>query len=173
MSSTVEKLAACGIAVPTILMPEKGIDHAKWAVIACDQFSSDKNYWKKVEDFVSDSPSTLNMILPECYLDESDTRVPEINRTMKTYLDTGILKEAGTGFVYMKRSTPWVASRRGLIVALDLEEYSYEKGAECQIRPTEGTVLERLPVRAAIRRNAVLDIPHILVLFDRSRRQGF
>ena len=166
MSSSGEKLAACGIAVPTILMPEKGIDHAKWAVIACDQFSSDKKYWKKVEDFVSDSPSTLNMILPECYLDEADSRVPEINRTMKTYLDKGILKEAGNGFVFMNRSTPWVKSRRGLMVALDLEQYSYEKGAECQIRPTEGTVLERLPVRAAIRQNAVLDIPHILVLFD-------
>ncbi len=166
MNSAKEKLASCGMAVPEILMPEKGIDHSKWAVIACDQFSSDKEYWEKVKQHASGSPSTLNMILPECYLDESDTRVPEINRTMRSYLEKGILKQAGKGFVYMDRSTPWVSSRKGLIVALDLEDYSYEKGVECQIRPTEGTVLERLPVRAAIRENAVLDIPHILVLFD-------
>ena len=166
MSSAKEKLASCGMAVPEILMPEQGIDHSKWAVIACDQFSSDKEYWEKVKQHVSDSPSTLNMILPECYLDESDTRVPEINKTMRSYLEEGILKQAGEGFVYMERSTPCVSSRKGLIVALDLEDYSYEKGVKCQIRPTEGTVLERLPVRAAIRQNAVLDIPHILVLFD-------
>ena len=166
MSSAKEKLASCGMAVPEILMPEKGIDHSKWAVIACDQFSSDKEYWENVKHHVSNSPSTLNLILPECYLVESDTRVPEINKTMRSYLDKGILKQAGKGFVYLNRSTPWVQSRRGLMVALDLEDYSYEKGVECQIRPTEGTVLERLPVRAAIRQNAVLDIPHILVLFD-------
>ncbi len=166
MSSSKEKLQSCGLAVPEILMPREGIDYDKWAVIACDQFSSDKKYWKDVESHVGDTPSTLNMILPECYLDESDSRVPRINSTMREYLEKGILQEAGKGFVYLTRSTPWVKSRRGLMVALDLEEYSYEKGAECQIRPTEGTVLERLPVRAAIRKNAALDIPHILVLFD-------
>ena len=166
MSSVEEKLASCGIAIPEILMPAEGIDHAKWAVIACDQFSSDIGYWQTVEQHVGESPSTLKMILPECYLGESDKRVPEINRTMNSYLKNGTLQDAGTGFVYMKRSTPWVDSRKGLIVALDLENYSYEPVADCQIRPTEGTVLERLPVRAAIRENASLDIPHILVLID-------
>jgi len=166
MNNINEKLSSCGIAVPEILMPREGIDHGKWAVIACDQFSSDKQYWKSVGDRVGDSPSTLNMILPECYLDESDRRVPEINRTMAGYLGDGTLGSAGKGFVFLERSTPWVSSRKGLMVALDLEQYSYEPGAECQIRPTEGTVLERLPVRAAIRQNAVLDIPHILVLID-------
>ncbi len=166
MISSKEKLASCAIAVPEILMPKKEIDHSKWAVIACDQFSSDKEYWKEVKNYVGDSPSTLNMILPECYLDESEKRVPRINSTMNAYLKEGILESAGTGFVYLNRSTPWVASRKGLIVALDLEEYSFESGVTCQIRPTEGTVLERLPIRAAIRENASLDIPHILVLFD-------
>lgn len=166
MNSAREKLAVCGIALPEILMPAEGIDHAKWAVIACDQFSSDKAYWETVKEEVGGSPSTLHMILPECYLDEEAQRVPAINRTMQSYLDEGVLKKAREGFVYLNRSTPWVSSRRGLMVALDLEEYSYEAGAACQVRPTEGTVLERLPVRAAIREKAVLDIPHILVLFD-------
>ncbi|OQY33774.1 MAG: hypothetical protein B6241_06900 [Spirochaetaceae bacterium 4572_59] len=173
MSSPKEKLASCGLAVPEILMPETNIDLSKWAVIACDQFSSDKGYWQKVQQYVDDSPSTLNMILPECYLDQSEKRVPEINKTMRTYLNKGVLTAAGSGFVYMNRATSWVKSRKGLMVALDLEDYSYEKGAECQIRPTEGTVLERLPVRAAIRENAVLDIPHILVLFDDSENKIF
>lgn len=164
--STKEKLARLGLNIPEILLPvdRSGLD--KWAVVACDQFSSDKSYWKKVEDRVGASPSTLKLILPECYLDESDARVPRINATMKEYLDTAVLEKAGEGFVYLERSTPWTENRKGFMVALDLEAYSYELGAECQIRPTEGTVLERLPVRAEIRKNAVLDLPHILVLID-------
>jgi uncharacterized protein (DUF1015 family) len=164
--STKEKLARLGLNIPEILLPGDRSALDRWAVVACDQFSSDKSYWKKVEDRIGTSPSTLKLILPECYLDESENRVPEINRTMKDYLDSGVLEKAGEGFVYLERSTPWTKNRKGLMVALDLEAYSYELGAECRIRPTEGTVLERLPVRAEIRRNAVLDLPHILVLID-------
>ena len=161
-----EKLAACGVAVPDILLPVKFDSLQKWAVVACDQFSSDKSYWEAEKQRVGDSESSLNLILPECYLDESDKRVPRINAAMKEYLDNKILGPVGEGFVYLKRSTPYAGCRKGLMVALDLEAYSYETGAECQIRPTEGTVLERLPVRAEIRKNAVLDLPHILVLID-------
>lgn len=161
-----EKLAASGVAVPEILLPRKGASLQDWAVVACDQFSSDKSYWEAEKDRVAGVESTLNLILPECWLDESDKRVPEINKTMKAYLDSDVLASAGKGFVYLKRSTPYAECRKGLMVALDLEAYSYEEGAQCQIRPTEGTVLERLPVRAEIRKNAVLDLPHILVLLD-------
>ena len=164
--NTKERLARLGLNIPEILLPEDRANLDKWAVVACDQFSSDKGYWKKVEDRAGSAPSTLKLILPECYLDEAETRVPAINRTMKEYLDSGVLSSAGDGFVYLERSTPWTRNRKGLMVALDLEAYSYELGAECQIRPTEGTVLERLPVRAQIRKNAVLDLPHILVLID-------
>ncbi len=166
MTKANEKLASLGLNVPEILLPEDRNNLDKWAVVACDQYSSDKDYWKKAEDYRAGSPSTLNLILPECYLDESEKRMPVINQTMQDYLDKGILKAAGKGFVYIDRSTPWCKSRKGLVAALDLEDYSYEKEAKCRIRPTEGTVLERLPVRAEIRKNAVLDLPHMLVLLD-------
>ncbi len=159
-------LADCAVNIPDILLPKGGADLKKWAVIACDQFSSDSSYWERVKEQVDGSPSTLELILPECYLAEADSRVPVINRKMKEYLDQGILESRGKGFVYLNRSTPFTSGRKGLVVAIDLEDYSYEKGAQCQIRPTEATVLERLPVRAQIRKNAVLDIPHILILID-------
>lgn len=168
-----DKLAACGVAVPRILLPGKFSSLEKWAVIACDQFSSDREYWENEKKRTSGSESTLNMILPECYLDESDERVVEINKTMKEYLEGDVLSPAGTGFISLNRSTPYASSRRGLMVALDLEDYSYELGAPCGIRPTEGTVLERLPVRAEIRKNAVLDIPHILVLLNDTENRLF
>lgn len=171
--SYIEKLAACGVAVPEILLPRKFGSLENWAVVACDQFSSDKEYWENEKKRTEGSESTLNMILPECYLDESDKRVPEINKTMKEYLDNDILGPAGTGFIYLNRSTPYASKRSGLMVALDLENYSYEIGAECGVRPTEGTVLERLPVRAEIRKNAVLDLPHILVLLNDTENKLF
>jgi uncharacterized protein (DUF1015 family) len=173
MMKTKEKLAACGVAVPEILLPRKFGSLESWAVVACDQFSSDREYWENEKKRTEGNESTLNMILPECYLDESDLRVPEINKTMKEYLDKDVLGPAGTGFIYLNRSTPYAAKRSGLMVALDLENYSYEIGAECGIRPTEGTVLERLPVRAEIRKNAVLDLPHILVLLNDSTNKLF
>lgn len=168
-----DKLAGCGIAIPEILLPRKFGSLQSWAVVACDQFSSDREYWENEKKRCAGSESTLNMILPECYLDESDVRVPEINKTMKEYIDKDVLGSVGTGFVYLNRSTPYAAKRSGLMVALDLENYSYEIGAECGVRPTEGTVLERLPVRAEIRKNAVLDLPHILVLLNDSENKLF
>lgn len=168
-----EKLAACGVAVPDILLPLKFASLESWAVVACDQFSSDREYWENEKKRCEGCESTLNMILPECYLDESDFRVPEINKTMKEYLEKDVLGPAGKGFIYLNRSTPYAAKRSGLMVALDLENYSYEIGAECGVRPTEGTVLERLPVRAEIRKNAVLDLPHILVLLNDSKNKLF
>jgi len=168
-----KSLSDCGLAIPELLLPRKSVSLDKWAVVACDQFSSDKDYWKNVEDYVGQAPSTLNLILPECYLDETESRVPNINETMKSYLDQGILESAGTGFLYLERSTPWTRKREGLIVALDLESYSYELGVNCQIRPTEGTVMERLPVRAQIKKNAVLDLPHILVLINDPEKKLF
>jgi hypothetical protein len=168
-----EVLANCGIAVPELLLPNKTISLEKWSVVACDQFSSDSSYWDKIKIQTKGEASTVNLILPECYLDESKSRVPEINRNMERYLNDGTLKSAGSGFIYLERTTPWTEKRKGLILALDLEAYSYEAGAIAQIRPTEGTVLERLPVRAQIRQNAVLDIPHILVLLDDAENNLF
>ncbi len=161
-----EKLQECGIGIPEVLMPSKEIDLSLWSVIACDQYSSDETYWEKMAAAVGETPSTLNLILPECYLKSTEKKIPAINKTMTEYLKKSILQSKGEGFVAIERSTPWTKSRKGLLVMLDLEQYSYEEGASPLVRPTEKTILDRLPVRAEIRKEATLDLPHILVLFD-------
>lgn len=162
------KLSKLGLKVPTVLLPAKNVDISKWAVIACDQFTSEKDYWEKAEKIVGDSPSTLNIIFPEVYLEELDhnKKNKAINTLMESYLNDGVLEEQKPGFVYIQRKTPFANERKGLVVGLDLEQYSFEKGAKSLVRPTEATILDRLPPRAAVRENAVLDLPHILVLFD-------
>jgi hypothetical protein len=163
-----EKFASLGLGLTKVLLPSKSIDYNKWSVVACDQFTSDRTYWKDVERIVGNSPSTLNMIFPEVYLEENDRKTVgnKINKTMKEYLANGTLVEHDPGFVYIERSTAHVEKRRGLIVGLDLEMYDFTQGTTSPIRPTEATVLERLPARIDVRRQAVLDLPHILVLFD-------
>ncbi len=159
------EIALC---VPEILLPKKKYDYKKWAVIACDQYTSQPKYWKSVEEFVGDAPSTLNITFPEVYLEDSnaDERIDSINATMKKYIDENIFDKPLEGFVLVDRKTPFHESRKGLIVALDLEEYDYSPGATTLIRATEGTILDRLPPRIKIRENALLEIPHIMVLID-------
>ncbi|MBE0500725.1 MAG: DUF1015 domain-containing protein [Desulfuromonadales bacterium] len=154
--------------VPNILLPRQGVDLQHWAVIACDQYTSDKDYWKKLKAFVADSPSTLNLIYPEVYLEETDSevRIAAINSCMQDYLDQGVLEEQPPGFLLLDRKTSEVPSRKGLIVALDLEGYDYNKGASSLIRATEGTILDRLPPRIRVRNAAPIELPHIMVLID-------
>lgn len=168
MTSIKERLARLGVGIPEILLPTSGTDMTKWAVVACDQFSSERHHWEETDRLVEDAPSTLRMILPECYLEEEDPdlRVHAINDTMQRYLAQGLLRPLKPGFVLLDRSTPFVASRKGLVLAVDLEQYSFETGSTAFIRPTEGTVLKRLPPRMNIRRGAALDLPHILLLID-------
>lgn len=156
-----------GIIIPEILLPANE-DMEKWAVVACDQYSSEKEYWKKTAEIVGDSPSTLNMILPECYLDDGDKaqRVKNINTTMNKYLDNNVFKKLKPGFIIVDRSTPHVSSRKGMMIAIDLECYSFAEDSNSLIRPTEGTVVDRLPPRIEIRENASLDLPHILLLIN-------
>jgi len=163
-----EKLSLVGLGLPSIMVPGENIDYGKWSVVACDQFTSDKKYWADVEKIIGEAPSTRNLILPEVYLEEVDKAAARdsINDRMKDYLDKDYLKELSPGFVYVERSTPHVKRRQGLVVALDLEMYDFHKGTTSPIRPTEATVLDRLPPRIDVRRKAVLDLPHILVLFD-------
>jgi len=162
-----EKLSELGIHVPDILLPGKGHDLSKWAVIACDQFTSEKQYWKRCQEQVGDAPSTLNLIFPECYLEDRDQSVQkkQINDCMEQYLKDELVS-CGRGLVYVERSTPWVKKRRGLVLALDLDFYDFRRGTESMIRPTEETIIDRLPPRVAVRRKAVLDLPHILVLIN-------
>lgn len=156
-----------GIYLPEILLPREGIDLTKWAVIACDQYTSEPDYWEKVAEFVGDSPSTLHMIFPECYLEEEDTgrRINRIHSVMRQYLEEKILSPQPPGLILVNRQTPY-ASRNGLLVAVDLEQYSYEKTTDSLIRATEETILNRLPLRVKLREGAVLDLPHLLLLIN-------
>lgn len=141
----------------------------KWSVVACDQFTSEPIYWHNAEDIVGDAPSTLNMILPEVYLDESEDRIEAINSTMERYLDD-VLIEYPNSMIYVERTQSDGTVRRGILLAVDLECYDYKKGADSLIRATEATVVERIPPRVAIRRNASLELPHVMMLIDDPER---
>ena len=155
-----------GVQIPKILLPRPGVDLTKWAVIACDQFTSEPEYWQAVADLVGDAPSTYHITLPEVYLDtpEEARRVQAIRQTMHDYLQRDLFVER-EGFVLVER-TAGGKTRHGLMLALDLEEYDFNRGATSLIRATEGTILERIPPRVRIRSGAALELPHILVLID-------
>jgi len=156
-----------GLKKPTILLPKKGTDYAKWSVIACDQYTSEPDYWKRVENTVGEAPSTLNLIFPEVYLDKGrdEEFITKINASMKKYEEEGIL-EPFEGFIVIDRKTPSINSRKGIIVALDLEHYDFNAGSQSLIRPTECTIAARLPPRMRVREKANVELPHILVLID-------
>ena len=149
-----------------ILLPKKNFE--KWAVIACDQFTSNNEYWKETENFVGDNKSALRITLPEIYLEEGnvDERIAEINKTMSEYLAEEALVEYKDSMIYIERVQPDGRVRQGIVGAVDLEEYEYTKGANKLIRATEGTVLERIPPRVRIRKDAPIELPHIMLLID-------
>ncbi len=157
-----------GFAVPDILVPQNGTDLKKWAVIACDQYTSEPEYWAACEKETGNAPSTLNLVLPEVYLntDKETEKLESIAKTAKEYLDEGILQCPGTGFILVDRSTELHPSRKGLVAAIDLEGYSFEPGNKNICRATEGTVLSRIPPRVRIRANSPLELPHIMILID-------
>ena len=157
-----------GFAVPDILIPQEGTDLKKWAVIACDQYTSEPEYWENVSKEAGDAPSTLNLVLPEVYLntDEEKKKLESIAKTANEYLNEGILRSLGTGFILTDRATELHPSRRGLMAAIDLEGYSFEPGNKNICRATEGTVLSRIPPRVRIRANSPLELPHIMILID-------
>ncbi len=143
-------------------------DFEKWSVIACDQFTSDRRYWEETQKIVGDANSTLKITLPEIYLEDGDTdeRIASINAEMYRYLDEGIFDEYKDAIVYIERTQPDGRVRQGIIGAVDLEAYDYRKGSKTLIRATEGTVIERLPPRVKIRKDAPLELPHIMLLID-------
>lgn len=153
-----------------ILLPDFNKNDAyKWAVVACDQFTSEPEYWEAVTSEVSDAPSMLNVILPEVYLSESAERIPLINATMKKYFDE-VLVSLPDSMIYVERTQSDESVRRGIVLAVDLEAYDYTKGASSLIRATEATVLERIPPRVAIRRGATIESPHVMLLIDDSEK---
>ena len=155
-----------GIHIPEILLPGKEVDLHKWAVIACDQFTSQPEYWDRVSATVGNAPSTYHMILPEAWLTKPDKteRIKFSQEKMHEYLEADLL-EAHKGFVLVERSVG-DSVQTGLVVALDLETYNFNKGSQSLVRATEGTILDRLPPRMQVRRGAPLELPHILVLYD-------
>ncbi len=150
-----------------ILIPQ-GVDFTKWSVVACDQYTSEPSYWEDVRRIVGGSPSTLNIIYPEVYLGEEngEKRIESINETMRRYLDDGLFLEILDSLIYVERMQSDGRTRRGIIGALDLEEYDYTKGSQSKIRATEGTIVERIPPRKRVRLGAPLELPHIIMLID-------
>ena len=161
-----KNISDIGVQIPQVYLPKPGTDLTKWAVIACDQFTSQPEYWKDVESIVGDAPSTLNLTFPEVYLEQpgGDDRIRNIQATMRKYMDEGVLQPR-EGLIYVER-TVGGRTRKGIILALDLEAYDYTKGSSSLIRATEGTIVDRLPPRIKIREGALLELPHILVLID-------
>ena len=148
-----------------MLLPGPEADLGRWACLACDQFTSDPGYWRAAEALVGEAPSTLHIVLPEVYLDSDNTqRIKAIHAAMAEYART-VLTRRLHGFVYVERETA-SGVRPGVVGAVDLEQYRYEAGAAALIRPSEHTVTARIPPRLAVRRGAVLETPHILMLLD-------
>jgi hypothetical protein len=155
-----------GIQITDILLPKNNIDLEKWTVIACDQFTSQPEYWQQVKTIVGDTPSTFHIILPEVYLGTSDEekRVQSVRQNMEDYIKQDAF-EIHDNLILVERTVNG-KTRFGLMLALDLECYDYNKGSQTLIRATEGTILDRLPPRIKIREGAPLELPHILVLID-------
>ncbi len=151
-----------------ILLPKEGTDMEKWAVIACDQYTSEPEYWDKVEAEVGSAPSTLNLILPELYLEQEgvDGRISKIHDTMKSYLSSGIFQEYKDAMIFVERIQSNGIKRQGIIGAIDLEKYDFSKGSSSQVRATEATVVERIPPRIKVRDGAPVELPHIMILID-------
>ena len=150
-----------------ILLP-RDCAYSKWSVVACDQYTSQPEYWQRVEERVGSAPSTLRLILPESRLEGPDTQadITEINSTMSRYLREGRFQVHPDAVFYIERTLDGGKVRRGLVGRIDLEQYDYEPGSAAPIRATEGTVLSRIPPRVAVRKNAPIELPHVMLLAD-------
>ncbi len=156
------------IVVPEILLPQPFVDLSAWAVIACDQHTSDREYWNKLQQYVGDRPSTLYLTLPEVYLGDEDCsdRIDRIRETMQDYRRKHIFRKLPSGFILVRRTTPYQAMRTGIVLAIDLEEYSFAPNETARIRATEATIVERIPPRLKIRQAATIEFPHVLLLYE-------
>ncbi|MBR1831163.1 MAG: DUF1015 domain-containing protein [Ruminiclostridium sp.] len=154
-----------------ILLPVK-TDMEKWAVAACDQYTGEPEYWARVENRVGDSPSTLGLILPEVYLEEIDVnaRIDRIHENMRGMLESGFFRYYSNAMIYVERTQSDGMVRRGIVGAIDLEQYDYHVGSSSSVRATEATVAERIPPRLKVRMGAQIELPHVLVLIDDAER---
>lgn len=158
-----------GVFIPAdILIPKNKYDMTKWAVIACDQYTGEEEYWDKVRELTKGYPSAYNLMLPEVYLGASDEseRLTCISETMREYLDEGIFDEYKDALIYVERTDSEGRVRKGLVGAIDLEEYDFSKDSHSKVRATEATIVERIPPRIKLRECACLEMPHIMLLID-------
>lgn len=156
-----------GLAIPEILLP-KNIDTNTWSVVACDQFTQDRDYWKQVEQTAGTNPSTLNIILPEVYLNDPDKpeRIQKVKKTMNEYIEQGVFDSPKKEFIYIERKTAYGRTRKGLMACIDLDSYEWKPFSKALIRATEATILDRIPPRMEIRRGAPVESPHIMLLVN-------
>ncbi|MDR3217123.1 MAG: DUF1015 domain-containing protein [Clostridiaceae bacterium] len=151
-----------------ILIPAAGTDMEKWAVVACDQFTSQRGYWQSLKDVVSDSVSALNLVVPEVYLEDADVgaRIAAAAKAMHTYVEKGVFREITDSFILVLRDTAYFSGRAGLVLPVDLEAFDFKPFTDKPARATEGTVLSRIPPRLEVRKHAALELPHIILLID-------
>ena len=154
----------CPFKPADILLP-RDCDLSLWSVVACDQYTSQPDYWQAVEALVGEKPSALRLILPEIYLNETEQRLPRINAAMEAYVNAGIVEERVQGFILTRRTTQG-GDRLGLMAAIDLEQYDYTLGSQSMVRATEGTIEARLPARVLVRKDALIESPHVMCLLD-------
>ena len=161
------------VKAPHILLPRKDVDWSKYAVIACDQYTSNLQYWNSLLEEVGDEVSTFNMIYPEAYLENTNNGeyISRINQNIDNYLENNDLIDIGECFILVERITSYGLRRLGLVLAIDLEDYSFNKGSNALIRASEATIVERIPPRLKIRKDSDIELPHILVLFDDSHKE--
>lgn len=154
-----------------IFLP-KNTDMEKWAVVACDQYTSEPEYWEDVCKIAGDEKSTLNLILPEVYLEDKDVdkRIEKIHSNMDEYVNSGVFKEYKDAMIYVERIQSDGKMRAGIVGMIDLEEYDYRKGSKSAVRATEATVVERIPPRIKVRRGAPIELPHIMILIDDDKK---
>ena len=156
------------IKAPHIYLPHKEVDMSKYSAIACDQYTSNLEYWDSLKEYVGNSVSTFHMIYPEAYLENTDgeSYINQINQNIIKYLKNNDLVDIGECFILVERITSYGVRRLGLVLSVDLEDYSYEKGSNAKIKASEATIVERIPPRLKIRKDAPIELPHILLLFD-------
>jgi len=160
-------LSEMGVIVPKILLP-KNLDIKTWSVIACDQFTQDREYWQKVYSIVGDKPSTLKITFPEIYLEDEgkSERISNIKKEMKSYIDNGVFAPPKEQCIYLERASKYGRVRHGLVVAIDLDTYEWKPFSKALTRATEATIIERIPPRIAIRKEAIIETPHIMLLVN-------
>ncbi|OJF76261.1 MAG: hypothetical protein BKP49_07220 [Treponema sp. CETP13] len=162
-----------GLQTPKILLPKDNGMLTKWPVVACDQYTQEKAYWEKVSNFVGNAPSTLNLILPEVYLEDGnkEERIAKIRNTMSKYLQENVFKTPLSAMIYLERQTEYGRTRKGIITCIDLETYEWKPFSHALIRATEATIVDRIPPRMKIRQGALLESPHIMLLVNDSEKK--